>query len=142
MSGEDVVLQVGVKILLKNSEGGYLLARRNPKKYPEVGPKWDIIGGRINPGSSLFHNLKREIKEEVNLEYGGEPVLVAAQDILKVPGRHVVRLTYLGKIEGEPKIDDDHLEAKWFSAKQIKEMNSSEIDSFFKELLDNGVISI
>jgi 8-oxo-dGTP pyrophosphatase MutT (NUDIX family) len=62
-----MILQVGVKILLKNSEGKYLLARRNPKKYPEVGPKWDIIGGRINPGSALIENLKREIKEEVGI---------------------------------------------------------------------------
>ncbi len=54
-----------MKILLKNKEGKYLLVRRNPKKYPEVGAKWDIVGGRIEPGSSLIENLKREIKEEV-----------------------------------------------------------------------------
>jgi len=37
-------LQVGVKVLLKNKEGKFLLIRRSPKKYPEVGPKWDIVG--------------------------------------------------------------------------------------------------
>ncbi len=52
-------LQVGVKILLKNSEGEYLLLRRNPKKYPEVGAKWDIVGGRIVAGTSLLENLRR-----------------------------------------------------------------------------------
>ncbi len=62
-------LQVGVKALLKNKNGKYLLLRRNPKKYPDVGPKWDIVGGRINPGSLLLENLKREIKEEVGLDY-------------------------------------------------------------------------
>jgi ADP-ribose pyrophosphatase YjhB (NUDIX family) len=136
----DIILQVGVKILLKNTEGKYLLVRRNPKKYPEVGPKWDIVGGRIDPGTSLLENLKREIKEEVNLEYVGQPQLVAAQDILRVEGRHVVRLTYTGEIQGEPKLDDDHLEAKWFSAEELKSLSDIELDIYLKELIEKNII--
>jgi len=142
-----------VKILLKNSEGKYLLVRRNPKKYPEVGAKWDIVGGRINPGSPLLNNLKREIKEEVDLDYTGQPKLVATQDIFLPPlnlplrkgekiSRHVVRLTYIGELDGEPKIDSDHLEAKWFTAAEIKAMDASILDSFFKNLLDQDIIKL
>ncbi len=36
-------LQVGVKALLRNPEGKYLLARVSQEKYPEIGPKWDIV---------------------------------------------------------------------------------------------------
>ena len=139
---QDIILQVGVKALLKNSEGKYLLVRRNPKKYPEVGPKWDIVGGRINPGSTLFENLKREIKEEVNLELTDKPKLAAVQDILRIPGRHVVRLTFIGKLDGEPQIDDDHLETKWFTPGEIKVMSGEELDLFFKELIDTGVVTL
>lgn len=128
-------LQVGVKILLKNSDGKYLLVRRNPKKYPEVGPKWDLPGGRINPGTTLMENLQREIKEEVGLDYKGNPALVAAQDILKVPGRHVVRLTFTGELNGEPKIDEEHLEANWFSAEEIKNIEPNLLDGFFHALI-------
>ena len=136
-------LQVGIKALLKNSEGKYLLIRRSSEKYPEVGAKWDIIGGRIDPGTTLLENLKREIKEEVNLDLKALPRLVAAQDILKVAGRHVVRLTYMGSIEGEPKITDtDHSEWKWFTLKEIKNLSAEELDSFFKELLDKGEIDV
>jgi ADP-ribose pyrophosphatase YjhB (NUDIX family) len=140
MESQEIILQVGVKVLLKNPEGKYLLLRRNPLKYPEVGPKWDIVGGRIEPGSPLLDNLRREIKEEINLGYAGEPKLVAAQDILKVPGRHVVRLTFVGEIEGRPQIDSDHLECKWFEAGEIKEMADEVLDSYFKELIDKNVI--
>ena len=139
---KEIVLQVGVKILLKNKEGKYLLVRRNPKKYPEVGPKWDIVGGRIDAGSPLIENLKREIKEEVNLDYIGEPKLVAAQDILRVPGRHVVRLTYIGEMEGEPMLDDDHLEVKWFEGEELKKMSEVELDIYFKELVEKNIIKI
>ena len=99
-------LQVGVKVLLKNNEGKYLLIRRNPKKYPEVGPKWDIVGGRINAGSPLIENLIREVKEETGLLLSDNPHIVGAQDILRTegfPDRHVVRLTYTASISGTPK---------------------------------------
>src|SRR3989338_7785419 len=129
-------LQVGVKVLLKNPEGKYLFVRRSPIKHPGVGPKWDIVGGRIAPGSPLLDNLKREVKEEVGLDLVDEVKLVAAQDILRVPGKHVVRLTYTGTIEGEPRIDTDHLEFKWFTLEELKSLSQAELDSYFRELLD------
>ncbi len=118
-----------------------MLLRRNPKKYPEVGPKWDIVGGRINPGTELMENLKREVREETRLTLDGQPRLVAAQDILKVPGRHVVRLTYVGGIDGRPDLDgDESMEYGWFTAEEIKAMDAAALDSFFKELVDNRII--
>lgn len=139
---EQITLQVGVKILLKNQEGKYLLIRRNPKKYPEVGPAWDIVGGRINAGLTLMENLKREVEEETKLEITSDPVLVAAQDILRVSGRHVVRLTYTGTTEGFPIIDEESLEYDWFSADQIKAMSATDLDMYFKELLDKNLLKI
>ena len=130
-------LQVGVKVLLKNKEGKYLFIRRSSEKYPEVGATWDIVGGRIDPGSLLLENLKREVKEEINLDLTDEPKLVAAQDILRVPGRHVVRLTYTATIDGEPKLDDDHTEFKWFEKSELK--NLENLDIYFKELLDKNL---
>ena len=117
-----------------------MLIRKNPKKYPEMGPKWEIVGGRIDPGSPLIDNLKREIKEEVNLDFDGNAKLVAAQDILKNHGKHTVRLTYTGSIEGEPNISDESLEYKWFTLEEIKKLTSEEIDIYFKELLDVNLI--
>jgi len=135
-----MLLQVGVKILLKNPDGKYLLLRRNPKKYPEVGAKWDLPGGRIEPGTSLAANLKREIKEEVGLDLSVEPKLVAAQDILQSSDKHVVRLTYVGNIEGKPKIDEEHLEARWFSADGIKSLDEKILDGYFSELVQKKII--
>jgi|SRR3989304_8372150 len=130
-------LQVGVKILLKNGEGKYLLVRRSLTKYPEVGDhQWDIVGGRIDPGFPLLDNLKREIKEEVGLDLTNEPRLVAAQDILRIPGRHVIRLTYIGEIHGEPKLNlDEHSEYGWFTLEEIKNLQG--LDLYFKEVLNS-----
>lgn len=58
-------LQVGVKVLLKNPEGKYLLVKRSNKKYPEVGATWDIVGGRIDPGLPLLENLKEVLDKRL-----------------------------------------------------------------------------
>lgn len=137
---QPITLQVGVKILLKNKEGKFLLVRRNPKKYPETEPSWDIVGGRINTGMSLIDNLRREVEEETKLTITSEPVLVAAQDILRVPGRHVVRLTYQGTTEGTPKLDSENLEYGWFSKEDIEVMN--DLDIYFKELVRKNIIAL
>ena len=139
MEKTEPYLQVGVKILLKNSENKYLLVRRNPKKYPEIGPKWDIVGGRIDIGTPLLENLQREVKEETALEIIGTPRLISGQDILGIerfPGRHVVRLTYVGNTAGTPVIDEESLEWKWFTESEIKALPLAELDKFFVEILD------
>src|SRR3989344_8385178 len=132
-------LQVGVKILLNNEEGKYLLLRRSKKKYPEVMDIWDIPGGRIDPGVSLLENLKREMREEIELELKAEPKLIAAQDIMRITGRHVVRLTYLGTIEGRPTLDaEENDEYKWFSRGELEEIQG--LDRYLKELLETKVL--
>ena len=130
-------LQVSVKVLLKNQEGKFLLLRRNPDKYPDLGATWDIVGGRINPGTSLLENLKREVKEEIGLDIKTEPQVIYAQDIFR-PQKHVVRLTFIATVEeGTPKLSDEHIQFAWFSHDELQALDK--LDQFFKEILDKGL---
>jgi 8-oxo-dGTP diphosphatase len=127
-------LQVGVKAFLKNPEGKYLLLKRSPVKYPGTDGSWDIPGGRIDPGMPLLDNLAREIREETGLNLRNEPKLIAAQDILRSSGRHVVRLTCLGEIEGEPVLDpEEHSEYKWLALEEL--FGLADLDVYAKEVL-------
>ncbi len=131
-------IEVGVKVLLQNEEGNYLLVRRNPILYPEIGATWDIVGGRITAGVPLLENLAREVREETGLTITSDPVLFAAQDILGIerfPDRHVVRLTYGAKTTGTPTLDNESLEYKWFTKDELLAMPSEGLDRFFKQLL-------
>ncbi len=130
-------LQVGVKVAIRKNDK-FLLLKRSDKKYPEVGQRWDIAGGRIHPGIPLMENLKREVKEETCMDIVGEPKLIAAQDILRVEGRHVVRLTYIGGAEGEPRLDGDHTEFGWFTLEEIRKLEN--LDIYFAELVEKGII--
>ena len=132
-------LKVGVKILLKNKEGKHLILKRSAEKYPEAGSDlWDIVGGRIDPGSPLIDNLKREIKEETGLDLMSEPSLVHAQDILRVAGKHVVRLTYVGDIDGEIVLSDEHDDYKWLTLDEIIKLEG--LDNYFREVLERKLI--
>jgi ADP-ribose pyrophosphatase YjhB (NUDIX family) len=137
---ENINLQVGVKVLLKNKEGKFLLVRRSLEKYPEVKTgRWDIVGGRINPGTPLIENLKREIREETGLELVGEPKLLAAQDIMPNTSRHVVRLTYVGNANGEVALDTSENDMhRWHSMDEL--MKLDDVDQYFKSLLTDGSI--
>ncbi len=133
-----ITLQVGVKAFLRNKDGKYLLMKRSRSKYPTVAGLWDIIGGRIDPGVSLFENLKREIKEESQLDLIDEPKLIDAVDILRVPGLHVVRLTYVGNVDGDPIVDMEEIEEfKWLTLDEIR--NIDDLDIYTRGLLDKGL---
>lgn len=132
----EIILQVGVKILLQNEHGQYLLLRRSLKKYPDINGRWDIVGGRIEAGTPLLENLAREVREEAGLEIIGEPKLIAAQDILRGNGRHVVRLTYAGRARGEVRLDEsENDQYSWYSVEELLALD--DVDVYFKALLSS-----
>lgn len=133
-------LQVGVKVLLKNDEGKILLVKRTPQTYGKTSGSWDIVGGRIEPGSGLIENLRREIREEAQLEMTSEPRLIAAQDIMPTAEKHVVRLTYTAHTRGEPILDmAENCEYRWLSLEEIAA--ESDLDTYVRKLLDEGRIT-
>lgn len=127
------ILQVGVKILIENDKGQYLLLRRSLEKYPEIEGRWDIVGGRINPGKSLIENLAREVFEETGLKLIGTPKLIAAQDIFRKAGHHIVRLTYVGSADGEMVLDTSENDLyEWHAREELAQLN--DMDVYLKEL--------
>jgi ADP-ribose pyrophosphatase YjhB (NUDIX family) len=134
-----MILQVGVKVLLKNPEGKILLLKRDTNKYKNLRGTWDIIGGRITPGTALLENLRREILEEVGLELQDEPHLVGAQDIMTLDERHIVRLTYTATTNGEPILGEEHTDFGWFTLEEMKK--HEDFDIYCKMLIDEGKIS-
>ena len=135
----NILLQVGVKVFRKNKAGKYLLIKRSSLKYPGVKGVWDIVGGRIDPGTGLIANLRREVKEEVALEIISEPRLVTAQDIIPNPEKHIVRLSYIADTEGEPKLDmSENIEYRWCTVAEMKV--ESDLDAYVREMVEAGLV--
>jgi len=135
-----MILQVGVKAFLSNGDGKYLLLHRSPIKYPGTRGTWDIPGGRIEIGTKLIDNLRREVKEETQLEITSEPTLIAAQDIIPNEEKHVVRLTYFARADGEPVLDtEENIEYKWVSLAELKQ--HEDVDIYVRELIEKGYLN-
>lgn len=127
-------LQVGVKALIQNDRGEYLLLRRSQVMENEVEAHWDIPGGRIEPEEPLEQALRREIKEETGLDTAGDPVLLKAQDIfVEKADLHVVRLTYSLRGSGDVTISDEHQEMRWVVPNELITLN---LDPYLRQVLD------
>lgn len=127
-----MLLQVGVKAIIQNSQGKYLFLKRIHPYPGNTEPKWDIPGGRIDIGETLLDALSREVKEETSMHVFGEPRLLLAQDIVR--DKHVVRLTYLAQAKGEIVLDQkEHQEFLWLT---LEEASQLYMDTFLKPVLD------
>src|SRR3989344_6883877 len=121
-------------ILIYRSDFTYLITKRAAfmKFMPN---KWHIPGGGlevddyINTPSStagakqwygaLENSLRREIREEVNLEIG-KPELLTDLTFIRPDGIPVLCLAYFAPyVSGEVKLDDDATEFAWITANQV-----------------------
>ncbi|MBU3621262.1 NUDIX domain-containing protein [Polynucleobacter sp. CS-Odin-A6] len=70
------VTEVAAGILL-DAEGRYLLGQR-PEGKPYAG-YWEVPGGKIESGESVFAALKRELREELGIEIESSEELVVLE---------------------------------------------------------------
>jgi len=133
-----ITLEVGVKAFIKNTEGKFLVLKRAKPFTGETRKRWDIPGGRIIPGEKLEQALQREIKEETGLQIDKIITVLAAQDILRVKGRHTVRLTYLVACHNPGTIillPEEHTEYQWVSLKKLQSLrHDTFLDQVIKQL--------
>jgi 8-oxo-dGTP diphosphatase len=127
------MLEVGVKALIRNTEGLYLFLQRKDPLPDGTGIRWDIPGGRIHEQESLDVALAREISEETSLKVTASPKLLTAQDIF-IPGKnqHIVRLTYLIQANGSVRLSDEHQAYQWAS---LTEGRALHIDAYLDAAL-------
>jgi len=93
------VTEVAAGILL-DSEGRYLLGQR-PEGKPYAG-YWEVPGGKIESGESVFAALKRELQEELGIDIeSGEELVVLEHDY---PHAYVrLHVSIIRKWSGVPK---------------------------------------
>jgi 8-oxo-dGTP diphosphatase len=104
------VVIVGAAIV----RGGTLLAQQRAWPVDAAG-KWELPGGRVEPGESEVDALRRECVEELDVEISvGERI---GPDV-DLPGGKVLRIFAAGLADGEPRAVE-HLELRWLTADQL-----------------------
>jgi 8-oxo-dGTP diphosphatase len=127
-------LQIGVKVLIQNSNNEYLFLQRSQLLSSDVKSSWDIPGGRINSDEYLEDALVREVFEETGATLDGEPQLLAAQDIfVNAKDLHVVRLTYSMSADITNIIlSDEHQDYVW---RRLDDVADLYIEPYLKEVI-------
>lgn len=93
-------------------DGGRLLAARRSAP-PELAGRWELPGGKLEPGESGEQALVRELREELGVE---------AQPLERIPGEwplnpgYVLRVWMVRLVSGEPRPLEDHDELRWLDA--------------------------
>ncbi|MBV7700753.1 (deoxy)nucleoside triphosphate pyrophosphohydrolase [Streptomyces sp. TRM70350] len=104
------IVVVGAALL----DGGRLLAARRSAP-PELAGRWELPGGKVEPGETPEAALVRELREELGVE---------AEAVRRVPGQWPLRAPYVLQVwttrlrtgSPEPKALQDHDELRWLTA--------------------------
>jgi len=108
---------VGVAAVILDDKNQVLLQKRGKKAKNEVG-KWKLPGGQIEYGENSVRALKRELKEELDVEVEIKKQIFCLDDIIIDEGQHWLTPFYLCQIiKGKPRnMEKDKTETiKWFS---------------------------
>ncbi|MEM0085343.1 MAG: NUDIX hydrolase [Candidatus Methanomethylicia archaeon] len=127
-------------ILIEN--GRILLIKRAAE--PNKG-LWTIPGGKVKLGENIKDALKREILEETKLEVEVLDLEDIYELIIKDDEKvkyHYIILDYrVKRISGEPMPSTDALDVKWFSKKELENIETTETTKkLLEKLIDRGEI--
>ncbi|MEV0318813.1 (deoxy)nucleoside triphosphate pyrophosphohydrolase [Streptomyces sp. NPDC050658] len=95
-------------------DGRLLAARRSAP--PELAGRWELPGGKVEPGEHPEEALVRELREELG---------VAAEPVARVPGQWTLKPGYVlwvwtaKLLSGVPEPLEDHDELRWLAPDEI-----------------------
>ena len=107
-------------------EDKILILRRHPKSRNNP-QKWELPGGKVDPGEFFDVALVREFKEETNLDVKIESLFEVVQDEFisrrtNQPISTVQLMMNLEIMDGEVQISSEHDDYKWASIEELKEL--------------------
>ncbi|MBU0472373.1 MAG: NUDIX hydrolase [Nanoarchaeota archaeon] len=102
-------------------DGKFLLVRESHKL---IAGTYNFPGGRIEVGEDIFLAATREVKEETGLDVKPEKILGLYQLPFFAGDNNVIALLFFSKIiSGSLKTSEEHKIVKFFSYKEIKELD-------------------
>jgi 8-oxo-dGTP diphosphatase len=130
-----LIVVVGAAIV---RDGRLLAARRTSP--PEAAGRWELPGGKVDPGETADAALVREVAEELGCRAAVEHWLDGVQPIGET---HVLRVAVCRLVGGEPATATDHDALRWLGPGELDEVDWLEPDRPFlpavREVLLGGV---
>ncbi|HIH74818.1 MAG TPA: NUDIX domain-containing protein [Methanosarcina sp.] len=123
---------VSVYALIRNEKGEFLLLRRSENSRTNPG-KWDLPGGKVNPGESLKEGVIREVWEETGISIvSGD---IAGEVNFELSEKKVIAIVFDGGyVISDVKLSYEHMEYTWISLENILAME--ELPDYFKSFFE------
>lgn len=119
-------IMIGVGAIIEDSNGRILLVKHIPARGGFWQGKWICPGGALEEGETIEEGIKREVKEETQLEVDLLAPLPPFDRIVregKTVSLHVIYIDYLAKmVGGELRPGSDIGEAIWVDKKHITDV--------------------
>jgi 8-oxo-dGTP diphosphatase len=124
MLSQHIVVAVGA--IIEDDEGRILLVKHKKERGGYWQGKWICPGGGLEFGENIKEGVKREVKEETNLEVELITPLVPFDRIVKVDevtNLHVIYIDYIASLlGGELEAGSDVGEALWVEKESVSKM--------------------
>lgn len=118
MAGKPLVLSV--KVVIRDASGRCLLLKRSLRSKGNPG-KWDLPGGKVDPGENFTQGILREVAEETGLTISIQRVGGVAES--ESPTNKVVYLILEGRLEsGQVQLSSEHDEYVWVNRWELPKM--------------------
>jgi 8-oxo-dGTP diphosphatase len=112
---------LSVKAVVRDADGRCLLLKRSAANQANAG-KWDLPGGKLDPGERVDQALCREVAEETGLTISVRRVAAAAQSELR--DRTVVYLILEAQLEsGQVHLSEEHDDSAWVTLSELPQMD-------------------
>jgi len=117
---------IGVGAVIEDGVGRILLVKHRPERGGFWQGKWICPGGELELGETIEEGIKREVKEETQLEIDLLAPLPPFDRVVRSGDRvslHVVYIDYLARvIGGELRPGSDIGEAIWVEKERIPQL--------------------
>jgi 8-oxo-dGTP diphosphatase len=116
-------------------DGRVLAARRTDP--PETAGRWELPGGKVDPGETHEQALVREIREELGVTVAVRGWLPGEQPI----GPYVLRVAVVALVDGEP-TPHEHDQVRWLGLDELDAVDWLDGDRPFVEGLSVALTNL
>lgn len=119
MEKKEAVQTIVAIAIIQNKKGGYLLIQ-SAKDFGEHTGKWYPPGGHLETGENIISCLRRELKEELNLEINPQKEIAITAGDVEGQATHWWACNIAG---GSFKKDKSLSDVGFFPSEEIRKMN-------------------
>ena len=98
----------------------FLILKRNDKMEMHPG-KWSFPGGKILEGEDLFSALKREVKEETNLDIEDTKEYISDYTFTRPNGKNTIGFCFLVNTKNNKvKLSKEFTDLAWIKSEEVE----------------------